>query len=292
MKLWLIAGLLLGVSCFSGALADPLGGEIANYPDWQAELEEVLETVEHQVQSHRPENSHEELLEEIKVTDPNTGSSGSLLPHIPEPMNFDLIRPLGARQGEFEVNGLFLKTVTGKTALEWAPEIEYAILDNHAIEFELPFENTRLETLKGAYQVTFGTDKHHRLIHGMQGIGKYNLHTRKTSVTGLYIVGCQLNDRWSALTMAGLRHTGLNHRSGSFVGLLNPSLFYTHSKQLRLGFETNVSLTKSKNNHYLYLPQVHLELGKNYSLQIGAGFEHFSVNRFRPVVGMRLIREM
>jgi hypothetical protein len=283
---------LLGASFFSSALADPLVGEIANYPDWQPELEEVLETVEHQVQSHPPEHSHEALLEEIQVTDPNTGSSGSLIPHIPEPMHFDLIRPLGARQGELEVNSLFLKTLSGKTALEWAPEIEYAILDNHAIEFELPFESLRLETLKAAYQVTLGTDKHHRLIHGLQGIGKYDLHTKKASVTGLYIVGCQLNERWSALTMVGLRHSSLNHRNGSFVGLLNPSLFYTHSKHLRFGLETNLSLTKSRNNHYLYLPQVHLELGKKYSLQIGAGFEHYSVSRFRPVVGMRLIREM
>jgi hypothetical protein len=45
--------------------------------------------------------------------------------HIPEPMIFDLVRGLGARRGEFEVNVLTQVPLndTRSRAVEWAPEI-------------------------------------------------------------------------------------------------------------------------------------------------------------------------
>jgi hypothetical protein len=77
------------------------------------------------------------------------------LPHIPEPMVFDLVRPLGARRVEFEFNTLLLAPLNRRVGLaneipdsigltqergerhraEWAPEFEYAIRDGLAIEF-------------------------------------------------------------------------------------------------------------------------------------------------------------
>ncbi|MFN4261406.1 MAG: hypothetical protein ACK4RK_19140 [Gemmataceae bacterium] len=98
-------------------------------------------------------------------------------PDVPEPMVFDLIRPLGARKGELEVNVLglvpFRRTrspfsqfifITGadevpdkREGFEWAPEIEYAPFDNFALEFELPMFDGKVEAFKGAAQYTLGT---------------------------------------------------------------------------------------------------------------------------------------
>jgi len=49
--------------------------------------------------------------------------------HIPEPLMFDLVRGLGARQGELEVNSLadFPLNYTTTRGIDWAPEVEYAL---------------------------------------------------------------------------------------------------------------------------------------------------------------------
>jgi hypothetical protein len=89
---------------------------------------------------------------------------GSERPHIPEPMVFDLVRPLGVRQGEFEINALAGHAFTnGETA--WAPELEYAVRDGLAIEFERPFENLSIAEYKLAAQGTLGTLAGQRFIH-------------------------------------------------------------------------------------------------------------------------------
>jgi hypothetical protein len=72
-------------------------------------------------------------------------------PIIPEPMVFDMVRPLGARRGELEVNVLGLvplKRDGGAPAIEWAPEVEWAIRDGFAVEFELPFRRVRQASLR------------------------------------------------------------------------------------------------------------------------------------------------
>lgn len=46
-------------------------------------------------------------------------------PHIPEPMVFDMMRPLGAKQGELEANVLTTTPWSGKDGnTHWAPEVE------------------------------------------------------------------------------------------------------------------------------------------------------------------------
>ncbi len=86
-------------------------------------------------------------------------------PRIPEPMVFDLIRPLGAKRGEAELNSLgriplsrkarqvdgvsdplgLVRRSQDRQGTEWAPEIEYALTDGLAVEFELPMENLSVE---------------------------------------------------------------------------------------------------------------------------------------------------
>ena len=65
---------------------------------------------------------------------------------VPEPLMFDLVRGLGAKKGELEINALadFPLNNTSSRNVEWAPEVEYAVFDNLAVELELPFENFEL----------------------------------------------------------------------------------------------------------------------------------------------------
>ena len=50
------------------------------------------------------------------------------VPVIPEPMLFDLMRPLGAERGELEVNTLVRPSVgRNATGVAWAPEVEWPL---------------------------------------------------------------------------------------------------------------------------------------------------------------------
>lgn len=73
---------------------------------------------------------------------------------IPEPLNFDLVRGLGAKKGELEINTLaqFPFQNFSSTGIDWAPEIEYALLDGFAIELEIPMNNGEFEAFKAAMQ--------------------------------------------------------------------------------------------------------------------------------------------
>jgi hypothetical protein len=48
---------------------------------------------------------------------------------------FDLVRGLGAKQGELEINSLtdFPLNNTSNRSVEWAPEVEYALFNNFGV---------------------------------------------------------------------------------------------------------------------------------------------------------------
>lgn len=104
--------------------------------------------------------------------DPDEGSLSSIKPEIPEPMVFDLVRPLGAEKGEVEVNSLFIARPGGRARLNWAPEVEWCFAEGYTVEFELPIENTRIESYKFALQGMLPRPKRSqsRLVHGWQTI--------------------------------------------------------------------------------------------------------------------------
>jgi len=128
--------------------------------------------------SSSTEDSHHETIERV------SGEENG--PQVPEPMVFDLIRPLGAKRGEAEVNVLGLIPLRQRSGtvddvpdplglvrrspdsqeFEWAPESELALMDGFAVEVEFPLENSHLESYKAAAQLTFGTAMGNRMIHG------------------------------------------------------------------------------------------------------------------------------
>ncbi len=233
-------------------------------------------------------------------------------PHVPEPMVFDLVRPLGARKGELEVNTLGIMPLTrrrtgsaragdelglvplseDKAKLEWAPEIEFALWDGFALEFEFPFEGSKLEELKMAAQWTAGTAFGGRFIHGFQGIMERALQSTTTSWTGLYLAAMRFTPRWSALGMWGASHetgAGIGEVGGDRTQILqNLSLFYDLSDNWHAGLETNYAVSMAGDSTLLLMPQLQFNLGRHLSVQLGAGVG-FSASETLPQAAFRVI---
>lgn len=227
--------------------------------------------------------------------DHNTGSSGSLNPTIPEPMIFDLVRPLGAVKGEIEVNTL-VESRPGRQGetIRWAPELELVISNGFAFEFELPIHEIEIEDYKLAFQKTFGKDREKKFIHGWQTIGKYSHDDVNFNLTNLYITGYRFNQRWSALAMNGLKNNNIG-KSLDLTPMSNISFFRHISPRLKLGIETNYAFhqvnTRARYNTLLVVPQLHYEIGKHYSVQLGTGLERYDDSRYAPMLAMRLVKE-
>ena len=201
-------------------------------------------------------------------------SSGN--PHIPEPLLFDLVRPLGAKKGELEVNTLAQQNVHGGP-LEWAPEIEYAFADGLAFELELPTENSKITDYKIAFQGTFANNLNNpNMIQGWQVIATKNRETAKYSSDVLYINGYRFMGNWSTLNMIGLRKPEFG-KSSNAIGLVNNNLFYDFSPRYTLGLELNHEIDTKGVWRYSATPQVHVDLNSNITVQAGAGVSRLNL---------------
>lgn len=232
-------------------------------------------------------------------------------PRIAEPMVFDLVRPLGAKRGESEINVLGLvplthqsrriddvpdplglvRRSTDREGIEWAPEIEYAVCDGIALELELPMENGRLEAYKTAGQVTFGTAFDQRFIHGAQAIVQYDRHPSLWTTTLLYLTGFRFDETWSVFGMFGSRAEVSGAVPNKEIELLaNVTLFADVTERVVAGVETNVGQVLGGNTEVLVMPQLHYELSRYWMIQAGVGARFTSAFAL-PEAGFRLIRE-
>jgi len=196
---------------------------------------------------------------------------------IPEPLVFDLVRPLGSPKGELEVN-MFANHIGNAKDFSWSPELEYAFADGYALEVELPFENSRLNEYKLGLQGTIGTLLNDRMIHGWQVIGRKAQSKSVYSSDLLYLNGFKFSDQWSTMNMVGLRRTEFNHH-GEWVKLINTSLFYQHSPQLTLGIEINHEINQRHEWRYRLTPQAHYSFSHNKAIQIGGGPSRLTEDR-------------
>lgn len=195
------------------------------------------------------------------------GAQGSIgMPRVPEPMVFDLVRPLGARRGELEVNVLAQQPLRSGR-MEWAPEVEYAVADGLAVELELPMEGGRLAEYKAAIQGTLGTSGDGTRVHGWQVIGRHDRHSRRYGADALYLIGAEFRDGWSAFGMAGVRQTADD--DDALVALVNASVFRDLTPRFTLGVETNTEVEDGR-VRLRVLPQAHVDLATRVTLQIGA----------------------
>ncbi|MGY6552039.1 MAG: hypothetical protein ACXIT4_09115 [Erythrobacter sp.] len=217
------------------------------------------------------------------------------LPLIPEPMVFDMVRPLGAKRGELEVNTLALFPIRSDgEPVDWAPEIEYAFADGWGIEFELPFENGTLESYKFAVQGTFGGLANNRAIHGFQYFTEIDASTGRLDHTLVYIIGAQYGETWSTLTMVGFNIPSEQPEPGEDrddAVLINHSFFKELRKNTILGVETNIRAGRDRTS-WLVMPQVHQSLTDRLMLQAGMGAQRpRHGGSVHATAGVRLIRE-
>lgn len=211
-------------------------------------------------------------------------------PHIPEPMVFDLVRGLGAHEGEAEVNTIAVvsRGADGQLTLDWAPEVEWAFIDNHAIEFELPMHDRELHALKVAYQATMPPHDE-SFTHGVQIIGEYLLSEHQVEAAALYLAGGRIRG-WSLLGMAGVRASTPGNSGRNYDALVNPSLFYDLSEAVTAGLETNIVLGFGGGERARIIPQLHWQLSQRVRVQLGGGFE-LSNRRAEPLIASRIILE-
>ncbi len=192
-------------------------------------------------------------------------------PHIPEPLVFDLVRGLGARRGELEVNTLGVMSVdTG--AFHWAPEIEWAFWDGQAIELELPLRGRHLEAVKVALQSTLPAPWR-RFTHGVQAFAEVGLDAGATDAVLLYLAGQRLGTRWSYLSMVGGSAMFDGGSVESPSAIFNLSFFYDVIEWSTFGLETNSRQLGAEGWLFRLFPQVHVQLSRRLRVQLSGGVE-------------------
>lgn len=219
-----------------------------------------------------------------------TPAAAQQAPEIAEPMVFDLVRPLGARRGELEVNTLAQRDVAGPhREVEWAPEVELAVADGMAVELELPFAGRRLTDLKLGLQGTFGLIDGGRGIHGVQYLGLWNRAARRWESSLLYVVGYRFGARVSTLSMIGVGDVS-SAGAAERALLVNHTSFYEAGDDTTLGVEVNVRAGRERAT--LVMPQVHQALSPRLELQAGMGARRETGDEWRPRAGLRLVRAL
>jgi hypothetical protein len=181
--------------------------------------------------------------------------------HVREPMVFDLVRGMGAKRGEVEINALVRRDVA-QQRLHWAPELEWVVADGVALELELPAVEDRLEAVKLASQFTLPRLRRRGFISGIQTIVEIPLLDHPTRFTGLYLAAMRV-DRLSLLTMVGPRF------DSSFAGVVNFAMFVDVDPRAAVGIELDSVLGASP--ELMVVPQLHVQVNRRFRVQSGAG---------------------
>ncbi len=210
---------------------------------------------------------------------------------IPEPMVFDLVLALGPHRGEGEVNALVeVPLDSDHDVVDWAPEVEVALTDSFALEFELPFEDGDLVAYKLAGQATFGTAFDGAYIHGTQAIVEREKDFDLWELTFLYLAGVRFDDTWSTLVMLGFRTDAGDDAHDVTEAIFNFALFADVSDRLVLGFEADLADKLGGDATLLFMPQVHWGISHHWELQAGAGVDFLPDDEV-PLASARLIWE-
>lgn len=208
---------------------------------------------------------------------------------IPEPLFIDLVRGLGSKRGEWEVNSLMYHGEGGFSEINWAPEIEWAFRDGTAVELELPMHGHSLHSYKLAFQKTVYQNKDNSHLQGLQMIYETNKEFQRSDLTTYYILAHRFSEKWSTITLLGFK-TELEQYNG-LVKIFNHSSFYNYSREIDLGMEFNYFSQQSFMDQVLQVvPQLHLAMGNGFKVQFGFGGGEDN-GRWTPVSMLRVIRE-
>ncbi|MBX3231434.1 MAG: hypothetical protein KIT84_10850 [Labilithrix sp.] len=190
---------------------------------------------------------------------------------IPEPLLFDMVRGLGARRGELEVNALVQTVSRGEHLVTGGPELEYVFANGYGVELELPASSKGIDAWKASVQGTLPAIADGMITHGWLATGEYLLGPPGVRATGLYIAAARFDTRWSVLTMIGARVSGRRRGGSGHAGVVNPSVFYDLSGHLTIGVEANSILEGDGTRDLVLLPQIHWQPTRELKLQLGSG---------------------
>jgi hypothetical protein len=200
-------------------------------------------------------------------SDPNDGAD---VPPIPEPLLVDLVRNLGSRRGEMEVNVLTSTSFRRSPAIQWGPEIEYAPVRGLGFELEAPFADGALQAVKLGGQATVASFGARRVELGVLGSYAYRTGERGADAALGLVTGIRFGARVQGMLIAGplaSRVDGRAHLGAS----ANPSLFYQLSRSWTVGLELGHRFEPERRSYAL--PQVHLNPLDAFKIQIGCGAE-------------------
>lgn len=211
---------------------------------------------------------------------------------LPEPLVFDLVRGLGARAGEVEVNALVVVThAHDQVTVDWAPEVEWAIVDDFAVELELPMHNAELHAIKVAAQWTAPSPEP-LFAHGLQTLVETNVLTWRPEVSLLYLLGGRVGPA-TVFAMVGARTHEPYQSNDAWSVLVNPSVTVDLHETVTVGIEANLKAALHGPVALGLIPQVHWQISSRARIQVGIGAEYTShpTHAWFPAVATRVILE-
>jgi len=213
-------------------------------------------------------------------------------PHVPEPLMFDLVRGLGARKGELEVNALTVHDFrAGADKFYWNPEIEWVVADGLALEIELAMDRGHLESTKLMSQLTFGTPLPNRYIHGAQVIAERSGIDGGYDLSTVYIGAGRFSPTWSFNVIQGAKYgAGIEDRRQPYWSWLGNATLFREARRATFGLELNVENPRSESPTVRLTPQVHVHRGA-WAAQGGIGVSSTAGTR-QSLASLRIIRTL
>lgn len=211
-----------------------------------------------------------------------------------EPLYVDLIRDLGARAGELEVNlGYGVQDKREFARFDYLAEIEWAPINRLGIELELPFSQTTqyaertidqprtdgLNSVKAATQFTFFVSER---FATSAAVGYLHEFLRAPAVADstcpgfignlynpFFVVAHRWNNNWHTLLYTGPRHSAT---AKAYITWENNLSFHYMLSGTRhfIGLEMNQQLT-DRQSSITFRPQIRLQLSHNLLIGLVAG---------------------
>jgi hypothetical protein len=229
-----------------------------------------------------------------------TGYSQSQQPRLPkkvshaEPVSFDLIRDLGARQGEKEWNvGLGMTSHGSYTAQSYFVEYEFAPIHRLGLEIELPFQfthgpanletNNGLEGIKTAAQYSFFVSEKSNTTLAVGYIFEFSpeikptLSLKETNHFPFFIAAKKIQQiNFLLFTGPSFTFESDNHYS---TWLVNTNLHYVlPGTKNFVGVELNGERLHHR-NHLMIHPQLKMVVSKTHALGIAIGVPASNSNK-------------
>jgi hypothetical protein len=211
-----------------------------------------------------------------------------------EPLYIDLIRDLGARAGELEVNlGYGVQDKREFARFEYLAEIEWAPFNRLGIELELPFSQTTqyaertfdqprtdgMNSVKAAAQYTFFVSEPYATSAAVGYLHEFLRAPALADNSGAGFVGNLYNpffviahrwtNNWHTLLYAGPRHTAAIESYTTWENNLSFHYMLSGTRHF-IGLEMNQEIAQ-KHNTITYRPQIRLQLSHNLLIGLVVG---------------------